>query len=232
MTSRTLLRRPAARLAAAAVAAAATAAALLPATLLPAAPAAAATAATYSASGVEIIDIDDDTLQAPKPSVSWTTGAGASSQLDATGDVLRLNTTRTSDLAVTAGPTGATAAIGSGEFTLRDRVPVTFRGLSVSCGPTQASVVSFTALTVNGTDITATATATPGFTYQLPSSRTGRPRSSSVSARPTKTAPSPRPRCASRRRREPPRSGASARARSPARLWLRPPLASRRQGSG
>ncbi|ODA90794.1 hypothetical protein ATY41_08410 [Leifsonia xyli subsp. xyli] len=176
MTARTLLRRPAALLAAAAVAAAALGAALLPATLLPAAPAtaaAAATAATYSASGVEIIDIDGGTLQAPKPSVSWTTSAETSSRLDATGDLLKLNTTRTSDLAVTAGPTGATATIGSGEFTLRDRVPVTFRGLSVVCSPTQASTVSFTALTVNGTDITATATATPGFTYQLPSSQYG-----------------------------------------------------------
>ncbi|SKC36940.1 hypothetical protein [Okibacterium fritillariae] len=128
------------------------------------------TAPLTQASGVEIFDIDGGTLQAKKPLATWSSGATVRQTADSTGDVLKLNTTRTSGLVAEARADGASAMIASGEFTLRNRVPVVFTGLSATCDTSGGSAVDFSKLTVDGVDITASALATPGFSYALPDS--------------------------------------------------------------
>ena len=128
------------------------------------------TAPLTQASGVEIFDIDGGTLQAKKPLATWSSGATVRQTADSTGDVLKLNTTRTSGLVADASADGASATIASGEFTLRNRVPVVFTGLSATCDTSGGSAVDFSKLTVDGVDITASALATPGFSYALPAS--------------------------------------------------------------
>jgi len=128
------------------------------------------TAPLTQASGVEIFDIDGGTLQAKKPLATWSSGASVRQTADSTGDVLKINTTRTSGLVAEARADGASATIASGEFTLRNRVPVVFTGLSATCDTSGGSAVDFSKLTVDGVDITASALATPGFSYALPDS--------------------------------------------------------------
>ncbi|WP_445996860.1 hypothetical protein ACUWEX_01395 [Okibacterium fritillariae] len=128
------------------------------------------TAPLTQASGVEIFDIDGGTLQAKKPLAAWSSGATVRQTADSTGDVLKLNTTRTSGLVAEARADGASATIASGEFTLRNRVPVVFTGLSATCDTSGGSAVDFSKLTVDGVDITASALASPGFSYALPDS--------------------------------------------------------------
>jgi hypothetical protein len=128
------------------------------------------TAPLTQASGVEIFDIDGGTLQAKKPLATWSSGASVRQTADSTGDVLKINTTRTSGLVAEARADGASATIASGEFTLRNRVPVVFMGLSATCDTSGGSAVDFSKLTVDGVDITASALATPGFSYALPDS--------------------------------------------------------------
>jgi archaellum component FlaG (FlaF/FlaG flagellin family) len=128
------------------------------------------TAPLTQASGVEIFDIDGGTLQAKKPLATWSSGAAVRQAADSTGDVLKINTTRTSGLVAEARADGASATIASGEFTLRNRVPVVFTGLSATCDTSGGSAVDFSKLTVDGVDITASALATPGFSYALPDS--------------------------------------------------------------
>jgi len=127
-----------------------------------------------TASGVEILDIDGGTLQAQTPLSQWSSGPDASGHSDGTGSKFKLNTTVTTDITTTAGVGGSTASIGSGEFTLRDRPPVTFTGLRSVCAPDGTSTVAVDSLAVDGTDLTAQANstaATPaGFTYNLPDS--------------------------------------------------------------
>jgi len=128
------------------------------------------TAPLTQASGVEIFDIDGGTLQAKKPLATWSSGASVRQTADSTGDVLKINTTRTNGLVADARADGASATIASGEFTLRNRVPVVFTGLSATCDTSGGSAVDFSKLTVDGVDITASALATPGFSYALPDS--------------------------------------------------------------
>lgn len=125
------------------------------------------------ASGVEVVDIDGGTLTRPTPAVGWRSGDAAEARADGTTDVLKLNTTQTSGLRTTAGPDGAVSTIDSGTFTLRDRPTVTFRDLRVACTPGADPVVTFGALTIGGTDVTAEATARPGWSTDLPDSRYG-----------------------------------------------------------
>ncbi|WP_435080822.1 LPXTG cell wall anchor domain-containing protein [Clavibacter michiganensis] len=122
------------------------------------------------ASGVEIIDIDGDTLTAPTPLAEWSAGAAVTRTAASTGDVLKLNTTRTTDLSSTAGPTGASSAIATGELTLRDRPAIVFSGLAVSCTPGGTPAVHVDRLTIGGVDVTADANATPGWSRDLPES--------------------------------------------------------------
>ncbi|MGJ1427259.1 hypothetical protein ACR8AL_08225 [Clavibacter sepedonicus] len=130
----------------------------------------AAATITTRASGVEIIDIDGDTLTAPTPLAEWTSGAAVARTVASTGDVLKKNTTRTSGLSSTAGPAGATSAIASGELTLRDRPAIAFSGLTVTCTPGGTPSVHLDRLTIGGVDVTAEADATPGWSRDLPES--------------------------------------------------------------
>ncbi|MFT2752600.1 LPXTG cell wall anchor domain-containing protein [Clavibacter sp. Sh2088] len=130
----------------------------------------AAAAVTTRASGVEIVDIDGDTLTAPTPLAEWASGAAVARTAASTGDVLKENATRTTGLSSTAGPTGATSAIASGELTLRARPAIVFRGLTVACTPGAAPRVHLDALTIGGADVTADAEATPGWSRDLPDS--------------------------------------------------------------
>lgn len=125
------------------------------------------------ASGVEIVDIDGSTLTAPTPLSTWSGGEADAASLASTGDVLKLNTTRTEGLRTFAGPQGASTEIDRGEFTLRDRPPVAFEGLRASCTPDGAATVGFDRLTIDGVDVTAAATAEPGWSQDLPDSRYG-----------------------------------------------------------
>ncbi|KDP91420.1 MULTISPECIES: hypothetical protein [Clavibacter] len=122
------------------------------------------------ASGVEIIDIDGDTLTSPTPLAEWSAGAAVTRAAASTGDVLKLNTTRTTGLSSTAGPTGASSTIATGELTLRDRPAIVFSGLAVSCTPGGAPAVHVDRLTIGGVDVTADANATPGWSRDLPES--------------------------------------------------------------
>ncbi|WP_435093632.1 LPXTG cell wall anchor domain-containing protein [Clavibacter michiganensis] len=122
------------------------------------------------ASGVEIIDIDGDTLTAPTPLAEWSAGTAVTRTAASTGDVLKLNTTRTTGLSSTAGPTGASSAIATGELTLRDRPAIVFSGLAVSCTPGGTPAVHVDRLTIGGVDVTADANATPGWSRDLPES--------------------------------------------------------------
>ncbi|WP_228511735.1 hypothetical protein [Clavibacter sp. VKM Ac-2872] len=122
------------------------------------------------ASGVEIVDIDGDTLLAPTPLAEWSAGAAVARTAASTGDVLKENTTRTTGLTATAGPTGATSAITSGQLQLRDRPAIVFSGLTVSCTPGGAPAAHLDRLTVGGADVTADANATPGWSRDLPES--------------------------------------------------------------
>ena len=141
---------------------------------LPASADTAADGATLAAaSGVELTDIDGGTLTAPTPAVRWDSGDPTVARVDTTQDVLKLNTTRTSGLRSEAGPDGATSTIASGEFTLRDRPPVVFTGLRAACTPGGTPAVSFDRLTIDGDDVTTEATATPGWSRDLPESRYG-----------------------------------------------------------
>ncbi|RII98313.1 hypothetical protein DZF97_16580, partial [Clavibacter nebraskensis] len=122
------------------------------------------------ASGVEIIDIDGDTLTAPTPLAEWSAGQAVTREAASTGDVMKLNTTRTTGLRSTAGPTGASSTIASGELTLRDRPAIVFSGLTVSCTPGGTPAVHLDRLTIGGEDVTADADATPGWSRDLPES--------------------------------------------------------------
>ncbi|MFT2691809.1 hypothetical protein [Clavibacter zhangzhiyongii] len=132
----------------------------------------AADVAVARASGVEVVDIDGGTLTPPTPLAEWAAGAGAAVTREAasTGDVMRLNTTQTTGLRSTAGPTGASSTIASGRFQLRDRPAIVFSGLTVSCTPGGTPAVHLDRLTVGGVDVTAEADATPGWSRDLPES--------------------------------------------------------------
>ncbi|PYY39652.1 hypothetical protein [Curtobacterium sp. MCPF17_046] len=139
-----------------------------------AAPALAADGAPLAkASGVEVVDIDGGTLTRPTPAVEWRSGEAVEARADGTTDVLKLNTTQTTGLRTTAGPDGAVSTIESGTFTLRDRPAVTFRDLRVACTPGADPVVTLGSLSIGGTDVTAEATARPGWSTDLPDSRYG-----------------------------------------------------------
>ncbi|RIJ48484.1 hypothetical protein DZF99_16795, partial [Clavibacter phaseoli] len=77
---------------------------------------------------------------------------------------------RTTGLSSTAGPTGATSAIASGEFTPRDRPAIVFSGLTVACTPGGTPAVHLERLTIGGVDVTADANTTPGWSRDLPES--------------------------------------------------------------
>ncbi|MBT1635073.1 hypothetical protein KK107_04830 [Clavibacter michiganensis] len=122
------------------------------------------------ASGVEIIDIDGDTLTAPTPLAEWSAGKAVTREIASTGDVMKLNTTQTTGLRSTAGPTGASSGIASGTLQLRDRPAIVFSGLTVSCTPGGTPAVHLDRLTIGGVDVTADADATPGWSRDLPES--------------------------------------------------------------
>ncbi len=107
------------------------------------------------AAGVEVVDIDGGSLIDPTPTAAWHDGPAATADAAGTGDVLKLNTTRTSGLHVSAGPDGAEATIASGTFTLRDRPAVTFTDLRATCSPDGEQTVTFGHLAIGGTDVTA-----------------------------------------------------------------------------
>jgi len=122
------------------------------------------------ASGVEIVDIDGDTLTAPTPLAEWSAGKAVTREIASTGDVMKLNTTQTTGLRSTAGPTGASSGIASGTLQLRDRPAIVFSGLTVSCTPGGTPAVHLDRLTIGGVDVTADADATPGWSRDLPES--------------------------------------------------------------
>ncbi|OQJ64326.1 hypothetical protein B5P24_03205 [Clavibacter tessellarius] len=122
------------------------------------------------ASGVEIVDIDGDTLTAPTPLAEWSAGKAVTREIASTGDVMKLNTTQTTGLRSTAGPTGASSSIASGTLQLRDRPAIVFSGLTVSCTPGGTPAVHLDRLTIGGVDVTADADATPGWSRDLPES--------------------------------------------------------------
>jgi len=122
------------------------------------------------ASGVEIVDIDGETLTAPTPLAEWSAGQAVTREAASTGDVLKLNTTQTTGHRSTAGPTGASSTIASGTLQLRDRPAIVFSGLTVSCTPGGTPAVHLDRLTVGGADVTADANATPGWSRDLPES--------------------------------------------------------------
>ncbi|MFT2749542.1 hypothetical protein ACMT9U_08200 [Clavibacter sp. Sh2036] len=122
------------------------------------------------ASGVEVVDIDGDTLTAPTPLAEWSAGQAVTREAASTGDVMKLNTTQTTGLRSTAGPTGASSSIASGRFQLRDRPAIVFSGLTVSCTPGGTPAVHLDRLTIGGADVTAEADATPGWSRDLPAS--------------------------------------------------------------
>lgn len=122
------------------------------------------------AAGVEVVDIDGGSLIDPTPTVAWHDGPAATADAAGTGDVLKLNTTRTSGLHVSAGPDSAEATIASGTFTLRDRPAVTFTDLRATCSPHGEQSVTFGQLAIGGTDVTAAASGHLGWSTDLPPS--------------------------------------------------------------
>lgn len=139
-------------------------------------PAVAATPpALTSAYGIQMSDSDGGTLQAQAPLSEFSSGATVENSLASTGDVYRLNTTRTTGLTSRAASDGALARVESGTFQLRDRVPVAFSGLEATCGVDGTTSVSFDSLTVDGVNVLDTARLGAGYTYDLPNSATWGP---------------------------------------------------------
>ncbi|SMG24639.1 LPXTG cell wall anchor domain-containing protein [Agreia pratensis] len=139
--------------------------------------AAAQTAATKptpanSAFGVQMLDSDGGTLQASTPLAEWTSGDTVTQNAASTGDLYKLNTTRTEGLVSRAASDGARSTIALGTFQLRDRVPVAFTGLTSECTADGSSTVSFDTLTVNGVDALDPARIAAGYTVDLPDSST------------------------------------------------------------
>jgi hypothetical protein len=130
-----------------------------------------------SASGVQIFDIDGGVLENNTPLSQWSAGADVTAHSDGTKSKFKLNTTVSTDITTTAGISGSTATIASGEYTLRARPPVLFTGLRSTCAPDGTSTVSFDSLSVDGADLTAKANDTAGtpagFSYDLPDSMYG-----------------------------------------------------------
>lgn len=132
----------------------------------------AATIASTSASGIQMLDADGGALQQPAPLSEWTGGATVENSLAQTGDVLKLNTTRTTGVTARAASDGAQATIDSGLFQLRDRVPIAFTGLRASCGTDGSTSVTFDTLTVDGKNVLNTSKLSAGYTVALPTSAT------------------------------------------------------------
>ncbi|MCY1718296.1 hypothetical protein OVA26_15270 [Microbacterium sp. SL62] len=133
---------------------------------------AAATIPSTSASGIQMLDADGGELQQPAPLSEWTRGATVEDSLAQTGDVLKLNTTRSTGLTARAASDGAQATIESGLFQLRDRVPIAFTGLRASCGTDGSTSVTFDTLTVDGKNVLNAAKLSAGYTVALPTSDT------------------------------------------------------------
>ncbi|KQM59634.1 LPXTG cell wall anchor domain-containing protein [Agreia sp. Leaf210] len=125
-----------------------------------------------SAFGVQMLDSDGGTLQASTPLADWTSGDTVTQNAASTGDLYKLNTTRTDGLVSRAASDGARSTIASGTFQLRDRVPVAFTGLTSECTADGSSTVSFDTLTVNGVDALDPARIAAGYTVDLPVSST------------------------------------------------------------
>lgn len=134
--------------------------------------AAPAASGTNSAFGVQMLDSDGGTLQASTPLADWTSGDTVTQNAASTGDLYKLNTTRTEGLVSRAASDGARSTIASGTFQLRDRVPVAFTGLTSECTADGSSTVSFDTLTVNGVDALDPARIAAGYTVDLPVSST------------------------------------------------------------
>jgi len=132
----------------------------------------ATTLPSTSASGIQMLDADGGALQQPAPLSEWTSGATVENSLAQTGDVLKLNTTRSTGLTARAASDGAQATIDSGLFQLRDRVPVAFTGLRASCGTDGSTSVTFDTLTVDGKNVLNTSKLSAGYTVALPNSDT------------------------------------------------------------
>lgn len=132
----------------------------------------AATVPATSASGIQMLDADGGTLQSPAPLSEWTGGGTVENSLAQTGDVLKLNVTRASGLTSRAASDGAQAGIDSGQFQLRDRVPVAFTGLHASCAIDGSTSVTFDSLTVDGKNVLNTSKLSTGYTVALPTSDT------------------------------------------------------------
>lgn len=128
-----------------------------------------------SAFGVQMLDSDGGTMQASTPLAEWASGDTVTQNAASTGDIYKLNTTRTSGLVSRAASDGALSTIASGTFQLRDRVPVAFTGLSSECTADGSSTVSFDTLTVNGVDALDPARIAAGYTVDLPDSSTWGP---------------------------------------------------------
>ncbi|MFF7684177.1 hypothetical protein ACFZA2_15620 [Microbacterium sp. NPDC007973] len=125
-----------------------------------------------SAVGIQMLDADGGTVQAPAPLSEWSSGGTVETSLAATTDVYKLNTTRTNGLAARAASDGAQSSIDSGLFQLRDRVPVAFTGLRASCGTDGSTSIGFDSLTVDGKDVLDSSKLAAGYTVALPSSPT------------------------------------------------------------
>ncbi|MDN4641110.1 hypothetical protein QCD70_12700 [Agreia sp. PsM10] len=123
-----------------------------------------------TAFGVQMLDSDGGTLQASTPLAAWASGDTVTQNAASTGDLYKLNTTRTEGLVSRAASDGALSTIASGTFQLRDRVPVAFTGLSSECTADGSSTVSFDTLTVNGVDALDPARIAAGYTVDLPES--------------------------------------------------------------
>ena len=125
-----------------------------------------------SAFGVQMLDSDGGTLQASTPLADWTSGDTVTQNAASTGDLYKLNITRTEGLVSRAASDGARSTIASGTFQLRDRVPVAFTGLTSECTADGSTTVSFDTLTVNGVDALDPARIAAGYTVDLPVSST------------------------------------------------------------
>lgn len=132
----------------------------------------ASTVARTSAFGIQMLDADGGTLQAPAPLSEWSSGGTVENSLASTSDVLRLNTTQTQGLTSRAASDGAQATIAGGTFQLRDRVPVAFTGLRATCATDGSTSIAFDTLTVDGKDVLDTGKLAAGYTVSLPTSPT------------------------------------------------------------